>query len=52
MMNAELVVHHLHRSAFPEGLGFATQDRSWCAFIGETAARYLSSKSLHDSNAG
>src|SRR2546426_5230027 len=23
---------------FPKGLSFATQDRSWCAFVGETTA--------------
>jgi hypothetical protein len=34
-MNSSVIIH---TSAFPEGLSFATQDHSWCAFIGETTA--------------
>jgi len=35
-MNSSLIIQ---ASAFPKGLGFATQNHFWCAFIGETPRR-------------
>ena len=35
MMNPSFIISTF---ALPKGLGFATQDHSWCAFVGETTA--------------